>query len=741
MNVDCRATALLRCAVKLVAFVVASYCQPVLALPNYWTPVGPEGGHVMTIAVEEANPSNVYAGTQEAGVFMSADSGMRWSATGGLRGQLVRELIIDQRNPTVLYARAARSPEGVGLYKSVDRGRTWVSITIEGGVRGQTSALVIDPSVSTTLYAGLYGSGVYRSVDGGSTWKSLNTGLTDGAVRVLAIDRLDPETLYAGTFRGLFKTTDAGATWWPLNAGLPGPGNLNVLSFAIAPDSEGTMYVGTERGFFVSTDAGEHWTPADADLPKPSLVPAIAFDRLSPDVVYVVAPGSCPEFFCIGTVYKSVDRGGHWTALEIAEPFDFVEALAVGADNALYAGTTYGGVFTSTDSGSSWRAISSGLRAARIQSLVSLPGSPSTIYAATFGGLFQSAGGESWHRSDVALGDPRFYLLVAVPPKTLYVVVSGRFFVSVDAGERWDEAEFVPGLTVLAGDPMTPTTVFAGTYDDGVFKSTDGGAEWVSMSDGLVVADDRIPVECEFSVTALAIDPTTPTTVYAAMLLCPVQLYAFPLLFKSTDGGAHWREVSRQFPPAESLIVDPKNPTTLYARSQSNKTSKSTDAGINWSVMNNGLSGYVNALILDPVDSTVLYVGTNEGVFKSIDSGASWQPLNKGLTHRTGPRPHIVSLAVDAEMPSRLYAGTGFAQAGGSGMFVFDQAEVCAGDCDGDGKVMVDEIISGIDIALGLAEVSACPNVDIDDDSAATVDEVVAAVDRALRGCIGGSPA
>src|ERR1700740_1992849 len=115
----------------------------------------------------------------------------------------------------------------------------------------------------------------------------------------------------------------------------------------------------------------------------------------------------------------------------------------------------------------------------------------------------------------------------------------------------------------LALDPTTPTTLYAGT-DGGVFKSTTGGSSWSPVNTGL---------PSNTYVYALAIDPTTPTTLYAAM----------KGVFKSTNGGSSWSAVNAGLPstPIFALALDPTTPTTLYAGTGGG-VFKSTNGGNSW---------------------------------------------------------------------------------------------------------------------------------------------------------------
>jgi cysteine-rich repeat protein len=189
-------------------------------------------------------------------------------------------------------------------------------------------------------------------------------------------------------------------------------------------------------------------------------------------------------------------------------------------------------------------------------------------------------------------------------------------------------------VQALAIDPMTPTTLYAGTPGGGVFKSTNGGGTWGAT--GLT----------NTSVNALAIDPMTPTTLYAGK--------AYQGVFKSTDGGDTWGATGLSGTEVLALPIDPTTPTTLYAGTgwPSGGVYKSTDGGDTWNVANSGLSGIVDALAIDPKIPTTLYAGTFDGVFKSTDGGDSWSAT--GLTNTTSTS--VRALAIDPTTPTTLYA-------------------------------------------------------------------------------------
>ncbi len=299
-------------------------------------------------------------------------------------------------------------------------------------------ALAIDPVDPATLYAGTSGGGVFRSTNGGGSWIAINAGMTSTNVLALAIDPAIPTTLFAGTSGGgVFKSIDGGDSWTPVNSGLP---SSQVRALAIGPSA---IYAGTPDGVFESNDGGGTWTAMSTGLTDPD-VRAIAVDPLVPFVLYAGTSGG---------VFRS--SGASWT--RIGTGLDDVLALAIDRGGAwdggdtLYAGTS-AGVFT--PNGVGWTAINAGLSDTLVQALaIDLSPNPSgagpdAAYAGTTSGVFK-----------LALND-------------------GVTWTAINSG--------LPSITVrtLAIDPKDPTTLYAGTSGAGVFKRSNGttGATWLLPS-------------------------------------------------------------------------------------------------------------------------------------------------------------------------------------------------------------------------------------------------------------------
>jgi photosystem II stability/assembly factor-like uncharacterized protein len=319
-----------------------------------------------------------------------------------------------------------------------------------------------------------------------------------------------------------------------------------------------------------------------------------------------IAAGALVVVASLGPALTARVGSDEWTTSGPAG--GIINAVAVDPQipTTVYAGTDQGGVFKSTDGGGSWFAVNSGLPGGRVFELAIDPQISSTLYAIVLGsGIFKSLdGGGTW---SAAQG--------GIPPSTARSILA------------------------LAIDPQTPTTLYVGTNGDNVFKTTNGGTSWSRSGPS--------------NTQAFAIDPQTPTTLYAGTDL---------QLFKSTDGGASWGPLQTGLRATwvSALAIDPVAPGTIYLATRSYETSppyhwlrKSTDSGASWSDSTEGLSdGMLRAVAVDHQNPSTLYAGGSQGVFKSGDAGASWSVMNEGLTDLA-----VGSLALDPEAAT-LYAGT-----------------------------------------------------------------------------------
>lgn len=419
------------------------------------------------------------------------------------------------------------------------------------------------------------------------------------------------------------------------------------------------------------------WTttgPAVADID------AVVTDPRTRDVAYAITRDA--------VLFKTTTGGASWTPIN-AGLRARVHSIAIDPKTpaTVYAGTDEG-VSKSTNGGAGWAASSAGLTGGFVFALVVDPLTPTTLYAGNFGGVFKSTnGGASWFARSVGLGGAAITALVVDPltPTTLYAVAtSGRLFKTTTGANGWaainNPQPFVvlpgtevvgpvevvpvepggdlglPEVLALAIDPKTPTTLYAGTVG-GVFKSTDGGATWSSRNTGL---GSRF-------IHALAVDPQTPTTIYASDVKAVLLAFEIPTadtatadlgptgrVFRTTDGAASWTDRSSGITaPVGALAIDSQAPANVYAASSGGGVFKSADRGDGWGARNAGLSGVtIFALAVDPHAPTTIYAGTvSAGVFKSTNGGLDWNASNAGMTN-----VGVIALAIDPVAAAILYA-------------------------------------------------------------------------------------
>src|SRR5262245_11885729 len=382
------------------------------------------------------------------------------------------------------------------------------------------------------------------------------------------------------------------------------------------------------------------WTKVG--LPGGNVV-TLAIDPTMPDTLYGGGDRG---------VFKSTDGGSTWSVnagltypigIRFSGTYPSVTALAVdpATPGSLFAGAIGGGVFKSTDGGNTWNATNSWFVSPFIgvSALVIDPSTPGTLYAGFFA-----------YYEVCLLCEGRVEAMPAGAGGPDFPALGDGVFKSTDGGNTWNAAstglDFGYSVYALAIDPATPSILYAGT-ETGVFKSTDGGGTWDAILPGYVAA--------------LAIDPISPGTLYAGT---PSGV------FKSTDGGGTW-DITGWTAPVDALVIDPGAPATLYAATAScgsdgclNKVFKSTDGGGTWSatglnepyertpLADTPLSAIKVVLAIGPTTPATLYAGTISGVFKSTDGASAWRRTTSGTND------WVSALAVDPTTPNALYAGT-----------------------------------------------------------------------------------
>jgi photosystem II stability/assembly factor-like uncharacterized protein len=236
-------------------------------------------------------------------------------------------------------------------------------------------------------------------------------------------------------------------------------------------------------------------------------------------------------------------------------------------------------------------------------------------------------------------------------PDTIYAAAHIGMFKSTDGGANWRRT---PGLeqvlvTSILIDPQNSSNIYAASWAR-VLKSTDAGMSWNAMNFQPVTGSLNHP-----GFFVLAIDPQNPATIYAGHWNgcqgegCPTAQVTDGL-FKSTDGGATWKKTFLSSMNVYSVAVDPQQSNVLYAGTIEGLY-RSADAGETWrKIAGIDVAGWGSVVVPDPQDARTVYIGTADGVFKSTDRGGSWNQI-----WRFGYINPISSLLIDPHDPGILY--------------------------------------------------------------------------------------
>ncbi|MEN3328048.1 MAG: hypothetical protein V7638_2855 [Acidobacteriota bacterium] len=252
--------------------------------------------------------------------------------------------------------------------------------------------------------------------------------------------------------------------------------------------------------------------------------------------------------------------------------------------------------------------------------------------------IFKTTNGAgNWAPSDAGLTASLIIDLVFQPGNAsiIFAATDTGLFKSTDGGANWSRLPGSP-LSIyseLAIDPLNSAIIYIAT-NDGVFKSIDGGNSFTPSNTGI-----------DTPVRSIAVNPVTPSILYATV--------GGSSYFKSVNGGASWSaNVVTGASRVDSITIDPNTPTTLFADTDRG-ISRSTDSGNSWTELNTGILSFhsVNTITIDPVNN-VIYAATTSGIRKSTNGGNTW-------THISGIEPFdFLSVAFDSTNPSVLYAAT-----------------------------------------------------------------------------------
>jgi hypothetical protein len=535
---------------------------------------------------------------------------------------------------------------------------------------GNIIDMASDNSGRIYALAGFY-SGIYYTTNNGQSWSQVQG--TEAFWNVLDIE-VDKKNgiLYVGTtHEGIYWTSDFGATWHNEYISTNPVSGMHATFISVGVKQGTSTVVGSDVGFttaliYTTTNGGNSWT---VQSPAP-FTGALDLEFLpNGDLLAATSNG----------VYKSVNNGASWTALNNGISAMQTRALAYKQSNgymfaatdlnAATLDTTAIGVYVSTNNGASWTLASNGITNRKVRTLL-VDSTSGNIYAGTQGGgIFVSTNnGSSWapvnqnlqslvmtsivrNNSGVFAGSERSGVAFSANSATGWTYRNSGIMINSIKGMVMDNAgtfymldedvtgvhkktagspawqqmganqlPSFPGTKIMRDNSGTLYACFStinGYGKTGVFKSTDGGVSWTDISGGIPIPSSVAWV------------------IFGDLEIGPggvLYVYVNNEIFRSTNGGASWTSIM-QFINSSFIDMDITSAGHLYVYSLPMTITPvlevTTDQGATFSTVNTGslwLTQYAD-LIIDKQDS--LYIKDNNIIHKRNGIG-NWTALPAG---------------------------------------------------------------------------------------------------------------
>ena len=346
--------------------------------------------------------------------------------------------------------------------------------------------------------------------------------------------------------------------------------------------------------------------------------------------------------------------------------------------NAYYFGATGGGVWKTTDGGQTWKPVSDGFFGGTIGAIAVAPSDPSVVYVGTGeetirGNMSPGAGmwkstdaGKTW--THIGLDDSQHIGRIRVHPTNpdlVYVAAMGHAFGpndmrgvyrSKDGGKTWDRILFAnrdSGAVDLILDPSNARILYASTWHfrrgpyffesggegSALWKSTDGGETWHELSRNKGMPKGTL------GIIGVSVSPSNPQNVYAIVEAKDGGL------FRSRDGGETWTKTSDSSDIRQRawyytrVYADPKDEDTVYVPNVS--FLKSKDGGKTWTRISTP-HGDNHDLWIAPNDPRRMIESNDGGAIVSFDGGATWSSLYNQ------PTAQFYRVSTDTDFPYRL---------------------------------------------------------------------------------------
>ena len=651
-----------------------------------WNQVnGPFGGTITSIFKSSDGywvTTTDNSGLSDSNLYLVNNKEFTWELKKTISGNMGGVVVDASNSNQIAFYTEATSNSDSGVFISKDGGETWDETEVGGG---QYSAIAIGSQNTSTLYV------AGRIFPNGEDCE----------------DEEDEDNCTPEKNSAIFISNDFGTSWIKSSSipkGIFEEIELEegreleeedidkVTVLYVSPSDDDHIFVGTSNLLLKSTDRGETWRSL-SDTFHRSDIKGLAIHPNNPDIIYarigIYTFSDCsdvdnddPDYeesvskYCPG-VYKSTDGGENWKLLEEAtgDPSEGGVYINEYNDSEIYSVFSRE-TFVSKDAGLSSDEFLNTKEHPIIPDvgveIITFGESESEVFMAGLQGVYRTYdNGQTWIETNTGFVGSEVVDIVTALDGTMYATTYNLgIFKSIDGGKNWGFASF--GIKSwygmqLATHPEDADTVFT-TTSGGVYKSTNAGESWRVIGGSDLCDDEEAGGNCHYH--GIIIEKEAP---FKVLVGSGGDQYSKEDvgLTGSEDNGESWRKSDDGFVRdvhVSKLIIDPNNNNVFYATTQgateyTDKVGdgagvfKSNDRGNSWTQINNGLDSLeTNILTVDPNDSETLYLGTDDdGVYKSTDGGESWKKLTvSSLSKSFG----VGDIIVDPQNSNNIYIGT-----------------------------------------------------------------------------------
>jgi hypothetical protein len=600
----------------------------------------PRDSNILYVGTGEANPGGGSTTQPGDGVWKTTDGGATWQHLGLDNTFEIGRIVVDPKNPNNVFVAAMGAlffhNVDRGVYRSQDGGLTWTKVLFVSDGAGAID-LAIDPVTPTRVFA--------------TTWER---------------QRTPSARIYGGTGSGLWRSTDGGTTWTALAGGLPAsstrPGRIGVV---VAPSSPSTVYTIFSKtdfsldGVFRSTDSGTTWTRQTVT----SLTSIIGAQCYWAGRMFV-HPTNPNDLWVDGVnLAHSTNGGASFTSVSGLHADQHAQWFSPANPAVILKGND-GGLYRSSNGGSTWTHFTN-LPISQFYTVEAHPLQPAKIFGGLQdNGVQRTPTGQTNDWGSILGGDG---LEVHVDPLSTQVVYAesqfGALRRSTNGGTSFSNA--TSGLTGRLGwktpiaiDPASTgtgatTTLYLGSSM--LFRSTNSAQSWTPISADLTNGNQGVGTIVFGTITTVVVAPSNKNTIYIGT--------DDGNLWVTQNAGTSYTRITAGLPVLwiTRVAVDPGNDAIAYVTFSGFRVDqplahvfRTTDHGATWREISGDLpDAPVNAIVVDPRQSSTLYVGSDVGAFVSNDLGVSWAPLGTGL-----PDAPVSDLKFLPGPPATLYAAT-----------------------------------------------------------------------------------